>query len=112
MKLIYDGDCSFCTRLAHSLQNRSIQPIDIVSYHSLSEEDLNKIHPQLTWDKCKGEVQIIQDGNRFPGFFGVRVLLWNVRIVRYFAWILYLPLIPFLGMFVMVILKKFKKSLR
>ncbi|WP_245918306.1 DCC1-like thiol-disulfide oxidoreductase family protein [Leptospira ellinghausenii] len=110
MKLIFDGECSFCNQLAHSLQNRSIQPIEIVSYHTLSEEELNKIHPQLTRDKCKGEVQIIQDGNRFPGFFGVRVLLWNVRLFRYFVWILYLPLFPFLGMFVMMILKKFKKS--
>ncbi|TGL25723.1 DUF393 domain-containing protein [Leptospira levettii] len=111
MKLIYDGECSFCTRLAFSLQKQSFKPIEIVSYHTLSEEDLKKIHSQLTKDQCKGEVQIIQNGNRFPGFFGVRVLAWNLRFYRYFVWILYLPLVPFLGMFVMVLLKKFKKSL-
>ncbi|TGM36817.1 DCC1-like thiol-disulfide oxidoreductase family protein [Leptospira biflexa] len=104
--LIYDGNCSFCTNLAKAIESKSINPIQILSYHTIPEESLKKIHIQLTTEKCRGEVQIIQNGNRYPGFFGLRVLLWNVKRYRYIVWILYLPLVPFLGMMVLSILKR------
>ncbi|WP_039928974.1 DCC1-like thiol-disulfide oxidoreductase family protein [Leptospira yanagawae] len=106
--LIYDGNCGFCTGLAQSLKKNSVKPIEILSFHTLSELDLKKIHNQLTIEICKGEVQWIQNGNRYPGFFGVRVLLWNIKFFRYFVWILYLPLVPFLGMFALYVLKKIR----
>ncbi|TGM80751.1 DUF393 domain-containing protein [Leptospira bouyouniensis] len=109
--LIYDGHCSFCTKLANGLQKKSIQPLEIISYHTLTEDKLKNINHQLTIERCKGEIQIIQNGNRYPGFFGVRILLWNIQFYRFFVWILYLPLFPFLGMFVLWFLKKFRNQL-
>ncbi|XDD44848.1 DCC1-like thiol-disulfide oxidoreductase family protein [Leptospira sp. WS39.C2] len=110
MILIYDGQCPFCTKLASGLQKRSLQPIEIISYHYLTEENLQNIHSQLTKTKCEGDVQFIQNGIRYPGFFGVRALLWNVKFYRYFVWLLYLPLVPFLGMLAFVFLKKIRYS--
>ncbi|TGL61336.1 DCC1-like thiol-disulfide oxidoreductase family protein [Leptospira jelokensis] len=109
--LIYDGNCGFCAGLAERIQKNSVKPIEILSFHTVSETELRNIHNQLTIDRCQGEVQWIQEGNRYPGFFAVRILLWNVKYIRYFVWILYLPPIPFLGMFVMYVLKKIRIQL-
>lgn len=109
--LIYDGNCSFCTRIANGLQKKSIKPIKLISYHDLSDGALQTFHPELTTERCQGEVQIIQNGKRYPGFFGLRVLVWNLRNYRYFGWILYLPLVPIFGMFSFMILKRFRSKL-
>lgn len=111
MILIYDGSCPFCQDLATAIEKRTTEPIKIISYHSLAEDELKKIHPELTIERCQGEVQIIQKGKRYPGFFGIRVLLWKVKVYKYFVWILYLPLVPFLGMFVLSLLKRFRSKL-
>ncbi|MBM9589345.1 DUF393 domain-containing protein [Leptospira sp. 201903075] len=109
--LVYDGNCDFCTRLAKSIREKSNEKIAIVSYHKLSKTELESIHKQLSGELCAGEVQFITEGNRYPGFFAVRQILWKVDKYKYFAFLLYLPLIPFLGMATMYFLKRFRSKL-
>lgn len=109
--LVYDGNCKFCTRLAKSIREKTKDQIAIISYHKLTEVELTSIHNQLTTKLCAGEVQFIEEGNRYPGFFAVRQILWKMEKYKYLAFLLYLPLIPFLGMVMMFILKRFRTKL-
>ncbi|EOQ97892.1 PF04134 family protein [Leptospira wolbachii serovar Codice str. CDC] len=109
--LVYDGNCSFCTRLAKSIREKTNDKIAIVSYHQLSKAELEFLHKQLTNELCAGEVQFIEEGNRYPGFFAVRQILWKMDKYKYLAILLYLPLIPFLGMATMFLLKRFRSKL-
>ena len=103
----YDGDCKFCSHLANKLnsinQNKNLQ---FISFRDFDSDALGKIHPQLTDDLLEGEVQLIYESKRYPGFFAVRKILPSLSIYWIFTPFLYLPLIPFIGMFVMQILKR------
>jgi len=103
----YDGDCAFCSNLANKLksinQNKNLQ---FVSFRDYDYDVLGKIHPQLTDEILEAEVQLIYEKKRYPGFFAVRKILPSLSIYWIFTPFLYLPLIPFIGMFVMQILKK------
>ncbi|MDF3820044.1 DCC1-like thiol-disulfide oxidoreductase family protein [Leptospira sp. 96542] len=106
--LLYDGNCNFCTKLANSIQSSSNAKIQIINFRTLTSESLSEIHRELNLSLCEGEVQYIENGRRYPGFFAVRALSWKLKTYRYFAFVLYLPLVPFLGMFVMASLKRFR----
>jgi predicted DCC family thiol-disulfide oxidoreductase YuxK len=105
----YDGDCAFCTHLACKLkyinQNKNLQ---FVSFRDFDSDVLGEIHPQLTEEILEGEVQLIYEKKRYPGFFAVRKILPSLSIYWVFTPFLYLPLIPFIGMFVMQILKRIR----
>ncbi|TGL37319.1 DCC1-like thiol-disulfide oxidoreductase family protein [Leptospira perdikensis] len=109
--LVYDGNCDFCTRLAKSIREKTKDKVVIVSYHSLSKIELESIHKQLSKELCVGEVQFITEGNRYPGFFAVRQILWKMDKYKYFAFLLYLPLVPFFGMATMYLLKRLRTKL-
>ncbi|MCW7481891.1 DCC1-like thiol-disulfide oxidoreductase family protein [Leptospira kanakyensis] len=109
--LVYDGNCGFCTRLAKSIREKTKDQVAIVSFHQLTDTELHSIHKQLNKDLCAGEVQFIESGNRYPGFFAVRQLFWKMDKYKYFSFLLYLPLVPFLGMATMYLLKRFRKKL-
>ncbi|TGN18650.1 DCC1-like thiol-disulfide oxidoreductase family protein [Leptospira idonii] len=112
-KFLYDGDCSFCTQLADHFRSRIDEKnLEFISFRDLSETELQKIHPDLTWNRCEAEVNLVTGGTRLPGFFGVRRMLFWATTYRYFAPLLYLPLIPFLGMGVMYFLKYLKSRKR
>jgi predicted DCC family thiol-disulfide oxidoreductase YuxK len=103
----YDGDCAFCTKLSHWLQSfLTDSSVQFISFREMEEEQLLKIHPELNLYRLEGEVQLIVDGKRYPGFFAVRKLFFYLKYFRWINFFLYLPLIPFLGMLVMYILKK------
>ncbi len=109
--LVYDGNCEFCTRLAKFIREKTRDQIAIISFHQLTDKELLTIHKQLSRDLCAGEVQFITSGNRYPGFFAVRQLVWKMDLYKYFGILLYLPLVPFLGMAAMYLLKRFRKNL-
>ncbi|MDX1961421.1 MAG: DCC1-like thiol-disulfide oxidoreductase family protein [Leptospiraceae bacterium] len=106
----YDGDCEFCTSLANFLEKQIKLNVEFKSFRDFEEDELLKIHPELFLSKLESEVQLITNDRRYPGFFAIRELSWNLKFGFLFAPILYLPLIPFLGMFVMYILKQKKIS--
>lgn len=108
---LFDGNCSFCKTLAASLERNSNTSISFVSFRSLTEEQLNQIHPKLNFDVCESEVQYVEDGVRYPGFFAVRAVFWKHKTYKFVNVFLYLPFIPFIGMAVMYILKRFKSNI-
>ncbi|WP_108973727.1 DCC1-like thiol-disulfide oxidoreductase family protein [Leptospira ryugenii] len=106
----YDGSCSFCTNLRSFLEKRLVdKTISFQSYLNFSESELKKIHPDLQHAICAGEVQYIRNGKRYPGFFAVRALSHSLAIYRWLSFLLYLPLVPFIGMAVMYFLKRIRK---
>ncbi|PJD99467.1 MAG: hypothetical protein CK427_15740 [Leptospira sp.] len=107
---LFDGDCKFCSRLASYLKDKSLnKEIQFHSFRKLAQLELEKIHPQLTLKLCSGNVQYIYNKTRYPGFFAVRKLSHSLKIYRFFAFILYLPLVPILGIIIMNLLKKRKE---
>lgn len=103
----YDGNCSFCTVLAFKLQRLCIaKNIEFLSFRGMDKEQLKKIHPTLSEEVLHGNVQFVFKGVRYPGFFGVRKLVFYLRIYRYFFFLLYLPLVPLIGIMVMNYLKR------
>jgi hypothetical protein len=110
---LYDGECAFCSELAKFWQNQTRgHGIQFKSFHDFSDVELQSMHPSLTIDKCQGEVQLVYKSNRYPGFFAVRRMIFWSKHFRYVAPLLYLPFIPFVGMLVMYLLRKFKSNRR
>ncbi|EMY77563.1 PF04134 family protein [Leptospira weilii serovar Ranarum str. ICFT] len=106
---LYDGECSFCSKLAIKLQNLNLDPkIRFRSFRDFSEKELKEIHPTLNVSVLEGNVQMIANGRRYPGFFAVRKLGHSLKGVRWIAPLLYLPLIPIFGMIGMNLLKSLK----
>ncbi|EKT88472.1 hypothetical protein LSS_01582 [Leptospira santarosai serovar Shermani str. LT 821] len=106
---LYDGDCSFCADLAARLQSLNLNPkIRFRSFRDFSEKELREIHPTLNIGVAEGNVQMISNGRRYPGFFAVRKLSHSLKGYRWIAPFLYLPLIPILGMIGMNLLKSLK----
>ncbi|MEM7184218.1 MAG: DCC1-like thiol-disulfide oxidoreductase family protein [Spirochaetota bacterium] len=103
----FDGDCPFCSKMAKRLQKRCLaESVQFLSFRKLDAEELLSIHPELSLESLSGEVQYVQNSVRYPGFFAIRKLSHKLRTYRFFAFLLYLPLIPFLGMLVLHILKQ------
>ncbi|TGK39365.1 DUF393 domain-containing protein [Leptospira gomenensis] len=106
---LYDGNCLFCTRLAAKLQTLNRNPsIRFRSFRDFSEKELKEIHPALNFEVAQGNVQMIAEGRRYPGFFAVRKLSHSLKGYRWIAPLLYLPLIPILGILAMSLLKSLK----
>lgn len=107
----YDGNCSFCKSLALKLKSYCLDDsITFQSFRELSEEDLQNIHIELTFERLESEVQLIWDKKRYPGFFAIRKLLWKLKYFRYWTFLLYLPFVPLLGILVLYILRYLKKN--
>ncbi len=105
----YDGNCKFCSNLAFKLKSLNLnRKISIFSFRDFSEIELKKIHPELNFDLLQGNVQLIFGKKRYPGFFGIRKFSFYLKGYRYFFWILYLPLIPFIGIIILQLLKRLK----
>lgn len=108
----YDGQCNFCKDLAGFLEKITLNSeIQYKSFRDYSESDLRKIHPSLSHDVCQGNVQFIFEGKRYPGFFGIRKLFPYLKKYRYLTPLLYLPLIPILGILILKVLKHFRNRL-
>lgn len=112
MKLfLYDGNCKFCNEMAMRLQSICLsKDIEFSSFRTIPSSQLKEIHPSLTEDVLKANVQFIYNRERYPGFFAVRKLAIHLKFYRYFFWILYLPLVPIIGILIMNYLKANKNN--
>lgn len=103
---LYDGNCPFCARMAIRLSEICLSPeIKFQSYREISSSKLKALHPTLNEEVLAANVQLIYNDIRYPGFFAIRKLASHLKFYRYFFWILYLPLVPVIGILVMNILK-------
>ncbi|TGK00490.1 DUF393 domain-containing protein [Leptospira selangorensis] len=108
---LYDGDCGFCSGLASELSKLSLDKnVKFVSFRDLSPEDLKEIHPSLEPKLVAGNVQFVSGNIRHPGFFAVRKLSHSLKGWRWVSPLLYLPLVPILGMFFMSLLKSIRSK--
>ncbi|MCB1178133.1 MAG: DUF393 domain-containing protein [Leptospiraceae bacterium] len=108
----YDGDCKFCKSLVEKLKNLySKENLEFKSFRDLSEDELLKIHPELYIGKLESEVQLIWNSKRYPGFFAVRKIFPGLKYYKFLTPLLYIPLIPHIGMFIMFYLKGRKDSI-
>ena len=95
----YDGECAFCRRSAERLKGLDSEGrISFASFREWDEKSLKDLHSELTLEKLESEFQLVFNGKRFPGFFAVRKILPFLRGWKYLTPLLYLPLVPFLGM--------------
>jgi len=105
----YDGECRFCRSLAYHLKKMNQNPnLVFLSFRNFHESDLLELHPGLTEDVLESEVQLVYKNTRYPGFFAVRKILFNMKIYKFMTPLLYIPLVPFLGMLVMYLLKRYR----
>ena len=105
----YDGNCPFCSSLADKLKQLCLKPeIEFLSFRKLSLLELSNIHKDLCTELLEGNVQFIYKNVRYPGFFAVRKLSHFLKGYRYLSIFLYIPLVPFIGIFVMEIIKRKK----
>lgn len=102
----YDGNCTFCSNTAKRLQSICLsKDIEFISFRTIPKEKLKDIHPTLSEEVLAANVQFIYKGLRYPGFFAIRKLSVYLKFYRYFFWVLYLPLVPIIGIIVMNYLK-------
>ncbi|EMO25223.1 PF04134 family protein [Leptospira interrogans serovar Bataviae str. HAI135] len=83
---LYDGECSFCKDLAAKLQSLNLNSkIRFRSFRDFTEKELKEIHPTLNIRIAEGNVQMIANGRRYPGFFAVRKLSHSLKGYRWFS---------------------------
>ena len=105
----YDGECRFCRSLAVHLKKLNLNPdLVFLSFRNFHENDLLALHPGLTEVILESEVQLVYKNTRYPGFVAVRKILFFMKVYRFITPILYIPLVPFLGMLVMYLLKRYR----
>lgn len=105
----YDGECKFCRGLTLHLIKMNQNPnLVFLSYRNLHIDDLLTLHPGLTEEVLESEVQLVYKNTRYPGFFAVRKILFYMKIYKFLSPVLYIPLVPFLGMLVMYLLKRYR----
>lgn len=85
--LLYDGQCGLCIRSVKRLQAMdcfgAVQPVD---FHTVP--DVATLHPDLTPERCRSRMQLIEPSGRLSeGFLSVRRLSWRLP----WLW----PLLPF-----------------
>ncbi|PJZ75663.1 DCC1-like thiol-disulfide oxidoreductase family protein [Leptospira neocaledonica] len=108
---LYDGDCGFCSGLANRLSELSLdKTVKFISFRDLSSQNLKEIHPSLETNLVAGNVQFISGNMRYPGFFAVRKLSHSLKGWRWASPLLYLPLVPLLGMIFMSLLKSIRSK--
>ncbi|TGK36605.1 DCC1-like thiol-disulfide oxidoreductase family protein [Leptospira andrefontaineae] len=108
---LYDGDCNFCSGLASKLSKLSLDKnVKFISFRDLSSGDLKELHPSLEPKLVAGNVQYISGNMRYPGFFAVRKLSHSLKGWRWASPLLYLPLVPLLGMVFMSLLKSIRSK--
>lgn len=108
---LYDGNCRFCSDLANYWKRETDNnKIEFKSFRDLSEAELHSLHSTLNTQICESDVQLVFENTRFPGFFAVRrMMFWSPKYM-FVAVLLYLPIVPFLGMFTMYVLKRLRSG--
>lgn len=106
---LFDGNCGFCRDLAAKLEKGNLDPnTKFISFRDKTDLELQSIHSDLTQTLCSGNVQLIHKGKRYPGFFAIRKLAHQLEGYRWIAFLLYLPLVPVLGISLVYLAKHFR----
>ena len=90
MTVLYDGDCRFCTRSAHSIQRRFGRAR--VSLRNFQEPGGLDPYPSITHDAAMKRMHLVRgDGRIFAGAEAFARILATVPILGWLAWLYYVP---------------------
>lgn len=90
-QLIYDGNCGFCQRSVQQLRVMDLfNAVKMVDFQSHS--DLEKLHPQLTKERCASQIHLVEpDGTLYGGFEVFRRLCFVLPMLYPFVLVFYFP---------------------
>lgn len=107
--VLYDGYCTFCINLCDYLKKfLGADDFNYISFRDLTLSDWDSVYPHLTLSICEREIQFFINGQRYPGFFGLRKALLVHPNLKLWGYLLFLPLVPYLGMFVFYAIGKWR----
>lgn len=90
MTVLYDGDCRFCTRSAHTIQRRFGRAR--VSLRNFQEPGGLDPYPSITHDAAMKKMHLVRgDGRIFAGAEAFARILATVPVLGWIAWLYYVP---------------------
>ena len=95
--LIYDGHCGFCLESI-----KRLQALDLFEWIQLrdfqTERGLSELHAELTPERCRSEMILIEPGGRLTGGFDAfRRLSVRLPLLRLLSPLLYIPGVAWVG---------------
>jgi predicted DCC family thiol-disulfide oxidoreductase YuxK len=90
MTVLYDGDCRFCTRSAHTIQRRFGRAQ--VSLRNFQAPGGLDPYPSITHDAAMKKMHLVLgDGRIFAGAEAFARILATVPVLGWLAWLYYVP---------------------
>ena len=90
MTLLYDGDCRFCTRSAHTIQRRFGRAR--VTLRNFQEPGVLEAHPSITHEAAMKKMHLVlDDGRVFAGAEAFARIVATVPVLGWLAWLYYVP---------------------
>jgi predicted DCC family thiol-disulfide oxidoreductase YuxK len=90
MTVLYDGDCRFCTRSAHTLQRRFRRAH--VGLRNFQEAGALEPYPSITHAAAMKRMHLVLgDGRIFAGAEAVARIVATVPVLGWLAWLYYVP---------------------
>jgi predicted DCC family thiol-disulfide oxidoreductase YuxK len=90
MTVLYDGECRFCTRSAHTIQRRFGR--DRVTLENFQEPGALQRHPGVTHAAAMRKMHVVTtDGRIFAGAEAIARIVATVRFVGWLAYLYYVP---------------------
>ncbi|MGD0525518.1 MAG: DUF393 domain-containing protein [Polyangiaceae bacterium] len=90
MTVLYDGDCRFCTRSAHTIQRRFGR--ERVALRNFQEPGALEAYPSVTHDAAMKKMHVVlPDGRIFAGAGAFVRILASIRFVGWLAYAYYIP---------------------
>ncbi len=90
MTLLYDGDCRFCTRSAHTIQRRFGRAR--VSLRNFQEPGGLEAYPSITHEAAMKKMHLVRgDGRIFAGAEAFARIAATVPVLGWLAWLYYVP---------------------
>lgn len=94
--LLFDGNCGFCRASVKRLRVLDIfHWMKLFDFHTF--DDLKRLHPQLTKDRCESEMVLLEPGKVSGGFYAFRRISLHAPMLMPLAPFLYLPGIGWIG---------------
>jgi len=89
--LFYDGQCGFCLASVKRLRGLDLFGwVDPLDFHT--QPDLAKLHPELTPERCRGEMVLLEPNSKlFGGFDAFRRLCLRLPLLWVWAPFVHLP---------------------
>ena len=110
MTVLYDGECRFCTRSAHTIQRRFGRAR--VALKNFQEEGALEPYPLVTHDAAMKKMHVVlADGRVFAGAAAFARILASIPVVGWLAYVYYVPGIKQLADLAYALVAKYRYKL-